>query len=75
MHPEIRQVGPGSCPICGMGLEPVTVVADDTGPSPELRDMTRRFWIGLVLSAPVFALEMGGHVFGHAMMLTPKMSS
>ena len=45
MHPEIRQVGPGSCPICGMALEPETVTAD-AGPNPELADMTRRFWIG-----------------------------
>ena len=61
MHPEIRQVGPGSCPICGMALEPVTVTAE-AGPNPELVDMTRRFWIGLVLSLPVLALEMGGHL-------------
>ncbi|WP_046863425.1 heavy metal translocating P-type ATPase [Microvirga massiliensis] len=63
MHPEIRQVGPGSCPICGMALEPVLVGAD-TGPSEELIDMTRRFWIGLVLTIPVFVLEMGGHLIG-----------
>jgi Cu+-exporting ATPase len=63
MHPEIRQVGPGSCPICGMALEPVLVGAD-TGPSEELVDMTRRFWIGLVLTIPVFVLEMGGHLTG-----------
>ncbi|HWV51867.1 heavy metal translocating P-type ATPase [Pseudorhodoplanes sp.] len=63
MHPEIRQVGPGSCPICGMALEPELVTAD-TGPNPELADMTRRFWIGLVLAAPVFALEMGSHLVG-----------
>ena len=44
MHPEIRRPGPGSCPICGMALEPVTVTAD-TGPSPELADMTGRFWV------------------------------
>lgn len=62
MHPEIRRPEPGSCPICGMALEPAVVTAD-TGPSPELSDMTRRFWIGLVLTAPVFALEMGGHLF------------
>ncbi|WP_442885922.1 heavy metal translocating P-type ATPase [Aeromicrobium sp. Sec7.5] len=61
MHPEIRQPGPGACPICGMALEPVTVTAD-TGPSPELADMTRRFWIGLVLSVPVLILEMGAHL-------------
>jgi len=63
MHPEIRQVGPGSCPICGMALEP-ELVSLDTGPNPELADMSRRFWIGLVLTLPVFALEMGGHLFG-----------
>ncbi|MFC4171574.1 heavy metal translocating P-type ATPase [Microvirga sp. GCM10011540] len=63
MHPEVRQVGPGSCPICGMALEPV-LVAMDAGPNPELVDMTRRFWIGLVLTIPVFVLEMGGHFLG-----------
>ena len=47
MHPEIRQVGPGTCPICGMALEPVLVTAE-AAPNPELVDMTRRFWIGLV---------------------------
>jgi Cu+-exporting ATPase len=62
MHPEIRRPGPGSCPICGMGLEPVTVTAD-TGPSPELADMTRRFWVAVVLSIPVFVLGMGGDLF------------
>ena len=63
MHPEIRQVGPGSCPICGMALEPATITAD-SGPNPELADMSRRFWIGLVLAVPVFILEMGGHLPG-----------
>jgi P-type Cu+ transporter len=61
MHPEVRQVGPGSCPICGMALEPVLVSAE-AGPNHELIDMTRRFWIGLALSLPVVALEMGGHL-------------
>jgi P-type Cu+ transporter len=61
MHPEVRQEGPGSCPICGMALEPEMPSAD-TGPNPELADMTRRFWIGLVLSLPVVVLEMGAHV-------------
>ncbi|WP_341924989.1 copper-translocating P-type ATPase [Nocardioides psychrotolerans] len=60
MHPEIRQPGPGACPICGMALEPVTVTAD-RGPGPELADMTRRFWIGLLLAVPVVVLEMGMH--------------
>lgn len=64
MHPEIRQVGPGACPICGMALEPVLVSAEDTGPSVELTDMTRRFWVALVLTLPVFILEMGSHLFG-----------
>ena len=63
MHPQIRQVGPGSCPICGMALEPVLVSAE-AGPNHELIDMTRRFWIGLVLSLPVVAMEMGGHLTG-----------
>ncbi|MFC0146659.1 heavy metal translocating P-type ATPase [Sphingobium scionense] len=62
MHPEIRQDHPGACPICGMTLEPATVSAD-SGPSNELVDMTRRFWIGLILALPVFILEMGGHIF------------
>jgi Cu+-exporting ATPase len=61
MHPEVRQVGPGSCPICGMALEPEQVSLDDA-PDPELIDMFRRFWIALVLTLPVFALEMGGHL-------------
>ncbi len=63
MHPEIRQPGPGSCPICGMALEPELVTAD-AAPNPELADMSRRFWIGLALTVPVFALEMGGHMTG-----------
>ncbi|TGD97781.1 heavy metal translocating P-type ATPase [Methylobacterium nonmethylotrophicum] len=63
MHPEVRQVGPGACPICGMALEPAMIGAE-TGPSDELVDMTRRFWIGLALTVPVFVLEMGGHLFG-----------
>ena len=58
MHPEIRRPGPGACPICGMALEPV-MVAVDSGPSPELRDMTRRFWFGVALSIPVVILGMG----------------
>ena len=61
MHPQVRQMGPGHCPICGMALEPVLATAEQ-GESPELRDMTRRFWLGTALTVPVFALEMGGHL-------------
>ncbi|MDZ4382723.1 MAG: heavy metal translocating P-type ATPase [Parvibaculum sp.] len=63
MHPEIVRDGPGSCPICGMALEPMTVSREKPD-SDELRDMTRRFWIGLCLALPLFALEMGGHLLG-----------
>ena len=70
MHPEVRQDHPGACPICGMALEPETVSLD-RGPSPELADMTRRFWIGLVLALPVFLLEMGGHLFPAIHHLVP----
>jgi Cu+-exporting ATPase len=59
MHPEIRQQGPGNCPICGMALEPETVAAD-AGPNPELADMSRRLGIGLLFAAPLVILEMGG---------------
>ena len=62
MHPQIRQDHLGACPICGMALEPEVATATE-GPSAELVDMTRRFWIALALSVPVFALEMGGHLF------------
>jgi Cu+-exporting ATPase len=74
MHPEVRQVGPGSCPICGMALEPV-LVGTDAGPSEELVDMTRRFWIGLVFTLPVFALEMGGHLIGLSHYLSQSTSN
>ncbi|GHE21141.1 heavy metal translocating P-type ATPase [Halomonas urumqiensis] len=74
MHPEVRQEGPGDCPICGMALEPETVTAD-SGPSEELRDMTRRFWVGLALALPVLVLEMGGHVFGLDHLIAPQVSN
>ena len=74
MHPEIRQVGPGSCPICGMALEPVDATAE-VGPNHELLDMTRRFRIGLALSLPVVALEMGGHFFGLERFIAPQLSN
>src|SRR2546425_5151767 len=59
MHPQIVRDAPGSCPICGMALEPRTVSGVE-GPDPELTDMTRRFWIGLVLTLPLLAFVMGG---------------
>jgi Cu+-exporting ATPase len=74
MHPQIRQVGPGSCPICGMALESELVTAD-SAPNAELADFTRRFWIGLVLAAPVFALEMGGHLTGLMMRVSGQTSA
>ncbi|MBU2091561.1 MAG: heavy metal translocating P-type ATPase, partial [Alphaproteobacteria bacterium] len=74
MHPEIRQTGPGSCPICGMALEPAEVSLDE-GPNPELADMSRRFWIGLALAAPVFLLEMGGHLTGLSHLIPAQISN
>ncbi|HLA21673.1 MAG TPA: heavy metal translocating P-type ATPase [Pseudolabrys sp.] len=74
MHPEIRQQGPGACPICGMALEP-EIASAESGPNPELIDMTRRFWIGLVLSVPVLALEMGGHLTQLHMLLGKNLSN
>lgn len=74
MHPQIRQKGPGNCPICGMALEP-EVMTGDEGPSHEYLDMKRRFWVGLVLSLPVIALEMGGHIFGLRHLLAPQTSN
>ncbi len=74
MHPEIRQDHPGSCPICGMALEP-EIPGEATGPSAELADMTRRFWIALALSVPVFALQMGGHLTGLHAFLPQKLSN
>ena len=59
MHPEVRQVGPGSCPKCGMALEPVEASAAEEEPSAELADMTRRFWISVALTVPIVALAMG----------------
>ena len=72
MHPDVRQIGPGSCPICGMALEPEQVSLDDA-PDPELIDMVRRLWIALALTVPVFVLEMGGHLGLH--LLPPAWSN
>jgi Cu+-exporting ATPase len=74
MHPEIRQVGPGSCPICGMALEP-DVVSLDAAPNPELADMTRRLWIGGLLALPAVVLEMGGHLAGPHNWIDPTLSN
>ena len=63
MHPQVRQPAPGNCPICGMALEPLAPSAE-AGPSPELRDMTRRMLIGAVLTLPLFVLAMGAHLPG-----------
>jgi P-type Cu+ transporter len=63
MHPQIRRMAPGNCPICGMALEPVRT-SEEPGRSPELIDMTRRFWIGAALAMPTVILEMGGHFPG-----------
>jgi P-type Cu+ transporter len=74
MHPEVRQVGPGACPICGMALEP-EIAGSETDANPELVDMKRRFWIGLSLTLPVFILEMGAHVVGAHNGLDPALSN
>ena len=74
MHPQVRQDRPGPCPICGMALEPETVTAN-SGPNVELTDMTRRFWIALVLTTPVFILEMGGHLVPALHHLVPPQVS
>ena len=69
--PQIRQLGPGTCPICGMALEPELVTLN-AGPNPDLADMSRRFWIGLALAIPVFILEMAGHFSG---LIAPRTSN
>jgi Cu+-exporting ATPase len=67
MHPQIEQVGPGFCPICGMALEPKTITLDTAPENPELKDMTRRFWISAVLSAPVFFIGMSEMIPGQSL--------
>jgi len=76
MHPQIRLKGPGNCPICGMTLEPLVTTTEDS-PNLELEDMSRRFWVGLVLSVPVLFLEMGGHIpaLGLHNLVSPRVSS
>jgi Cu+-exporting ATPase len=70
MHPEIRQKGPGSCPICGMALEPVNVSLDE-GPNEELVDMTGRFWWSLAITAPILAFMMAEFLPGHLLHRLP----
>ena len=74
MHPEVRQAGPGSCPSCGMALEPAEITLDE-GPNEELLDMTRRFWVGLAFALPVVALEMGAHLFDLHALVSAKRSA
>jgi len=66
MHPQIVRAEPGNCPICGMALEPRTVTVEED--NPELRDMTRRFWISLALTAPLLVIAMGSMLWPHAFM-------
>src|ERR1700677_3671623 len=76
MHPQIRQVGPANCPICGMTLEPVKATAE-VGENHELTDIARRFWFGSALTVPVFVLEMGGHIpaLGLHELVSPQVST
>lgn len=75
MHPDVVQDGPGDCPICGMSLEPMTVSADDHENGGELQSMTKRFWVCVALSVPVFVIAMGRHLPGSALgrWLDPKL--
>lgn len=77
MHPDIVKNSPGSCPICGMALEPMTISAEET-PNAELIDMSRRFWVGVILTIPILLLTMGVHVVGIAnliQLIPPKISA
>ena len=69
MHPQIVRAEPGYCPICGMALEPRTVTVEED--NPELRDMTRRFWISLALTVPLLAIAMGSMLRPHTFMASP----
>src|SRR5579864_5047269 len=75
MHPQIVRSEPGSCPICGMALEPMTPTGDETE-NPELRDMTRRFWVGLALSIPLLAMAMGEDIAKHMLdaVIAPRIA-
>ena len=75
MHPQVRQVDPGTCPICGMALEPVRIQAEEES-DPELLDMSRRFWVGSLLTLPLLILSMGGMFprFFPERLLAPSLS-
>lgn len=73
MHPEVEQRGPGTCPLCGMALEPMEITLDDQ-PNPELEDMAHRFRISAVLTLPLVVLVMGEHLAG-VRLLTPAWSA
>jgi P-type Cu+ transporter len=75
MHPEVRQIGPGTCPKCGMALEPEDIAQSD-GADPELKDMARRFWIAAGLSIPLLVINMGAHFFPplHGFLMSPASS-
>lgn len=77
MHPEIVQIGPGTCPICGMALEPKVFSLETEEDNSELRDMTRRFWISVILTVPVFALAMGEMIHGNPLntLFSPRLIS
>ena len=75
MHPEVRQKGPGTCPKCGMALEPEAPAPEDEEPSAELVDMTRRFWVSLALALPVLVLAMGEMIAPRLVALLPPMVS
>jgi len=72
MHPEVRQEGAGSCPICGMALEPQIMTAEGEEKDPELKNMTRRFWVSLVLAGPLLAIAMSGMIFDTTEWLAPR---
>jgi len=74
MHPQIVRSAPGSCPICGMALEPMTPAAGEAE-NPELRDMTRRFWVGVAVSLPLLAIAMAEHVNKPALdaLISPRL--
>jgi len=74
MHPEVVRAEPGSCPICGMALEPRNVSTEEGEENPELRDMTRRFWLAAAFTIPLFIVSMGDLLPGEPIskVLSPK---